>query len=983
MTRLRVRRGLGVATVLIVGCALFVFGGTARAGTAGGITGTIRDAATSEPIGLATVTIPELKRGATTDAQGHYFILNLLPGKYTVRVALLGYIPQVREGVEVFPDFNAKVDFTMTSTVLKDVQEVQVKGERPLIQKDVTTTTKFLNGDEIKNQPLRGYQEAVAQQAGVVSFNLNNLNQVSAGTEIQNSNTLIIRGGRPNEVAYYVDGFSQQDPLTGFSTTSIANDAIDEVVVQSGGFNAEYGRINSGIVNVVTREGGDRYAGSVEGQLGDYLDRRGDHTILAASLGGPITPKFKNLTFFLSGEHQNIDDRKPSFITDELFLPQQPGVFEDGVLPANDSESWATAAKMAYKLSPTKTIRVGGTYNKDDWRQFLSSYRFNLAHSPRYKDENWSAFGSWNHTVNNRSFYELRANMFSTERIRGDGIYFDDLRGYARPEGNPSFDDLALYWNGDDPATGADESHVWNDLLHRKSSYWGMAANYTNQVTQKLQLKAGGDFQRHTLRYFDHYTPTQAFDKNGNPDNVIDVDHYGYDALGNELNDGDTFTDTNGNNSYDEGEPFNDLNGNGIYDDPLDAAKHPKVASAYVQGKFEQLGLVVNAGLRWDYLTPATHALKSETLPLGPEFGGVDTTNNPTTLDPTDLEDSKVYQRLSPRLGIGFPVTDQTLLHVNYGQFFQQPNLQDLYASYTFLEYKINNGGYFVGFGNPNLKPEETTAYELGIQHTPNERSRIDATIYYKDVKDLVEIVTIRSSPNAFSSYRNTDFATIKGLDLAYTMRRTGHVSMNAAYSLSWARGTGSISQSQRTIAWTAQEPPKLATPLSFDQRHRFTLNFDYRFGAGEGPTWGGTRWLENTGINVLFNAASGTPYTPTKVYNAVTLGATFPTPTGEINSQYGPWTATADLKASKAFGIGRGQNIEAYVLVKNITNRKNVYAVYTATGSAESTNYLNTDAGQAAFSTPEDQELYHAAELNPDYFGNPRQVRFGARLSF
>jgi len=320
---------------------------------------------------------------------------------------------------------------------------------------------------------------------------------------------------------------------------------------------------------------------------------------------------------------------------------------------------------------------------------------------------------------------------------------------------------------------------------------------------------------------------------------------------------------------------------------------------------------------------------------------------------------------------------------VNYGQFFQQPNLQDLYASYTFLEYKINNGGYFVGFGNPNLKPEETTAYELGIQHTPNDRSRIDATIYYKDVKDLVEIVTIRSSPNAFSSYRNTDFATIKGLDLAYTMRRTGHVSMNAAYSLSWARGTGSISQSQRTIAWTAQEPPKLATPLSFDQRHRFTLNFDYRLGSGEGPTWGGSKWLENSGINVLFNAASGTPYTPTKVYNAVTLGAVFPTPTGEINSQYGPWTASVDLRASKGFGIGRGQNLEAYVLVKNVTNRKNIYAVYSATGSAESTNYLNTDAGQAAFSTPEDQELYHAAELNPDYFGNPRQVRFGAKLSF
>jgi len=89
------------------------------------------------------------------------------------------------------------------------------------------------------------------------------------------------------------------------------------------------------------------------------------------------------------------------------------------------------------------------------------------------------------------------------------------------------------------------------------------------------------------------------------------------------------------------------------------------------------------------------------------------------------------------------------------------------------------------------------------------------------------------------------------------------------------------------------------------------------------------------------------------------------------------------DLKASKAFGIGRSQSLEAYVLVKNITNRENVYAVYSATGSAESTNFLNSDAGQAQLDTPEKQELYRAAELNPDFFGNPRQVRFGAKLSF
>src|SRR5437773_397645 len=92
MTRPRMRRRLGVVT-FIVACAFFVFG-KSWAGTTGTISGTVTDSKTGEPIGLATVTVPELKRGATSDAQGHYYVTNLPAGKYSVRVALLGYVPQ-------------------------------------------------------------------------------------------------------------------------------------------------------------------------------------------------------------------------------------------------------------------------------------------------------------------------------------------------------------------------------------------------------------------------------------------------------------------------------------------------------------------------------------------------------------------------------------------------------------------------------------------------------------------------------------------------------------------------------------------------------------------------------------------------------------------------------------------------------------------------------------------------------------------------
>lgn len=970
MIRPRVHWVLGAvacATAAVIGL------GPAWAGTTGSISGTVRDAGTGEPVALANVSVVELKRGAVTDPQGNFFILNLPPGHYTVRAGLLGYVPQARQQVEVIQDFASRFDFALQSTVLQNVQEVVVKAERPLLQKDVTGTTKFITNEDLRNQPLRGYQDAVAQQSGVVNFKLN------IDNEAQNNNTLIIRGGRPNEVAYYVDGFSQQDPLTGVSTTAINNDAIQEIVVQTGGFNAEYGRVNSGAINVVTREGGQRYFGSLEGVFGDWFKKSKGNKIFSASLGGPILPARDKLSLYVSGERRDTEDRRPSAITGEVGDPSQPGLFTNGVLPSNASETWSTVGKITWRPSPLQTFRVGGTWNEDQWQQYLNAYRFNLAHAPRYDDNNWSVYGSWSQSLSARSFYEVKANLYTTERVRGDGRHFDDLKAYARSV-NPDFDDYyTLFFNGDSASTpGTDEGHVFDDFLHRKSSYWGAAGSYTNQVSRALQLKFGGDLQRHTLRYYNHYYPTRLYTEAGAPNNTRDVDRYGYDAFGNEMDEGDSFSDLNANGSYDSGEPFDDRNGNGIFDDPLDVPKHPKVASLYTQGKYERLGLVVNGGLRWDYLTPSTRGLRSEAYPLDPD-SSVD-----QSLGPNDLQASKVYQRLSPRIGVGFPVSDQTLLHVNYGKFFQQPNLQDLYVSYAFLEHKIQTGGYFVGFGNPNLKPEETTAYELGVTHTPTDRSRIEVTAYYKDVKDLVEITTIRSRPNAFSSYRNRDFATIKGLDMGYTLRRVGPLALSASYSLSWATGTGSVSQSQRNIAWGNSQPPKLTSPLDFDQRHKVTGNLDYRFGPGEGPIWKGRRLLENAGVNLLVNAASGTPYTPTKVYNEATLQAVATEPIAPINSRYGPWTVTFDLKASRDFRLGR-QNLGLYVWVLNLFDRDNQVTVYSSSGSAETTNFLNTEEGEAAVAANGEDyaRIYRLAERNPNLHSNPRLVRIGAKLSF
>ncbi len=925
----------------------------ALAGTTGKLSGRVVNEK-KEPLAGVNVRIDGQRLGAITDDDGNYFIIGIPAGQYVVRMNLVGYAPFVAERVEVSPDFTTTQDAQMRTEAVQ-LGEVRVEATRPLLQKDATGTTRFISSDDIQKLPTRGYRDAAALQTGIVNFARN------IDTEAQNNNTLIIRGGRPNETAYYVDGFSQQDPLTGTSSTSISNNAIEEVVVLTGGFNAEYGRIMSGAVNVVTREGADKYFGSIEAVTdnlaGSWIGAdKTDYNIYDVSLGGPLWPGYEDANFYVSAERRWQADRAPGFLSDVFKDQLATEGLAEGRKPSNSSGGQTFQGKVTWRPTEKGTLKLSALGSEDDWRQYLHAYLFDLQHAPRYYDRNKSYGATYSHVLSPRTFFNLSGNYFETMRKRGDGLAFDRLAEYYTPGGsNPTYDsDLPFFWR---------DGHVFDDYLQRRSSYYGIQGGFTSQINQHNQLKVGGDWQRHTLRYFDHFFPVQL---GGTNPNLLDWDGYGYQM--------NVFRDANNVVTRID---LEEVNGG------RDGAKHPQTWSTYVQDKFERSGVIVNGGLRFDHINVNTPALRSERFPLGVD----DTTANlsGSRLDDADLEPNKTYARISPRLGVAFPVDEKTVLRFNYGQFYQQPNLQDLYVSYRFLDYKVRSGGYFVGFGNPNLRPERTTAYEVGVQRQMGDRVRLDATAYYKDVKDLVEIQAIPSSPKSFSSYRNRDFATIKGFDLGIAMRPVNHFSGQLSYSLSFAKGTGSVSNTQRNIAWVGTEVPKQTAPLDFDQRHKISMNVDWRLGKGEGPLMGSHRWLENTGINALFNVGSGTPYTPTKVYNEVTLAAVASEPSGPVNSEYGPWSVSLDLKATREFVLGN-LKVEAFVWGLNVLDNKNPITVYTSTGSPYTTNWINTDDGQTFLANTVAKnggQLYDLAENNPNLYANPRLVRFGLRTSF
>ena len=940
------------------------------ASVTGKISGTVIDTESGEPLPGVAVSVVGTKLGALTDENGEYYILNVPVGTYTVRASLIGFAPVEFTNVGVSADLTAYTDFTLSKEALELGKTIVVKAERPLVIRDKTTSVNIVSREELQAMPVRGYDQVVGLQNSVVRMNSNvDIRQRGGRESLAMAPEINLRGGRPSEVAYYVDGFSQQDPLSGISTANINNNAIKEIKVTSGAFSAEYGHVASGIVNVVTNSGSDEYHGNFEMVSDNAASAFGydsyDQNWYSGDFSGPI-PGLEKAYFFLSGERRWMADRTPSIRTQESYEAAGLDQYfdESQRLPNNFLKGWSYQGKLDFQLKENIKLALNGNGSYDKWQEYRHyylnpDYIDQVEHSPLYEDKNLGLNAKITHTINPETFYNLSASYFLTERLRADGVVFDNYEALERELGNPEWDDQNIFREGDsmfasdfDPLIeqGSDEDtfvtyyeSYWSNFMKRKSSYIGFKGDITSQITNSHTLKFGFDFQRHTLRYFENLNATQGY-------STERVNRYGYDEFGEESDDEDFTNDT----------------------------KNPINLGIYLQDRFEWRDFVINAGVRFDYFDYKALRLINVENPFDPFAVEAD-----GTIDEEDLEDSEKFKRVSPRLGISFPISDKTQVYMNYGKFFQRPDLRRLYVGYDFLETRISAGSYYP-FASPNLEPEEITQYEFGITRQLGDLTAINVAAYYKDVSGLTQIFHQAAVPYAYDYYGNTDYGTIKGVDFNLTMRRSRNLSINIKYSLSYATGTGSYANSTFNIAWkNSQGTPKTTNPLDYDQRHSIIGMFDLRTTRGEGPMLGNIYPLENVGLNTVIQLASGTPYTPMEVYDAVSPGISVQQePTGAINSANLPWTFSVDMKLEKTFTFGNYQLVP-YVWVKNLLNTENELAVYEGTGKADISGYLGTPEGQSKAEDPEYVYRYEFAQNNPKNYANPRLIYLGLRLSF
>ncbi len=365
------------------------------------------------------------------------------------------------------------------------------------------------------------------------------------------------------------------------------------------------------------------------------------------------------------------------------------------------------------------------------------------------------------------------------------------------------------------------------------------------------------------------------------------------------------------------------------------------------------------------------------------------------TPDASAFEDYKAQINFMPRVAFSFPISEEASFFAHYDILTKRPT-----SGYRFdpFEYQFINSRNAI-ISNANLKPETTVDYELGFQQVLGRTSSLKISAFYREQRNNVQLINVfQAHPATYRTYGNRDFGTIKGLTIAYDLRRTGNIRMTANYTLQFAEGTGSDATSAAGLINAGLPNLRNIFPYSYDQRHAINLTFDYRYGSGEdynGPMLGKMRVLENTGLNIFSNIYSGSPYSNQTFITDEAIGNLNAGLDGTLNGSRLPWSYRLDLQIDRTFNLEFGSNddkkkmafLNVYVRVTNLLNQFNILNVYRATGNWDDDGYLAAASSQASIQNQIDEEAfrnYYTMKIqNPFNISSPRTIRLGIKFDF
>lgn len=385
---------------------------------------------------------------------------------------------------------------------------------------------------------------------------------------------------------------------------------------------------------------------------------------------------------------------------------------------------------------------------------------------------------------------------------------------------------------------------------------------------------------------------------------------------------------------------------------------------------------------------------------------------NEVGITSNSFKDYQPQWTIMPRVAVSFPISKTAMFFANYDVLAQRPTSGNLATidDYYFLTQRPTGT-----IANPNLRPEKTISYEVGFQQKVAKNMAVKVQTYYRELRDMIQVVPVRYAyPIDYTSFGNIDFGTVKGFIFGYELVPYGsnkNITLNANYTLQFAKATGSGSGSQAALVAAGQPNLRTIQPTGSDVRHNFAASMDFRY-SGDPGRYNGPRLKNgmpiflNAGANLILNATSGRPYSgQTNPTQAVAVGvAQRATIDGAINGNRYPWIFRMDLKVDKTFplmlgakfddegkyqkGSGKAVGINAYVWIQNLFDARNVVGVYRYTGLPDDDGWLSSAEGQqtslaTAFDQQSYTDMYNIKVNNPSNYSLPRLIRFGLAFQF
>lgn len=952
------RNRIFVVAVLVLLSIIFAF-----AGNTGKIVGRVVDEK-GEALPGAIVKVIGTNRGGVTDPDGKYTIIGVPLGSYSVEASLIGYGAVKANGLKVGADETIAQDFHLKSTTV-DVPVVEITGDR-MVNKMTTGSTKKISETDIAALPdVKDVQDVIKVQAGVVKQGVN----------------LFLRGGRANEVQYLVDGVPANSIVGNSGTTAGANadlnkfyaqqsgviggggglsvsaNAIQSVSVQTSGFDADYGNAQSGIISISTKSGGEKYTGSFQYRTDKLSNQNQNERYSSGSFGGPepvtayLLPSMGvtipgTLTFFISADMDRADGPY-NFVENSFYNPilrkAEFNGFLGGILNGlgfnfHDNQKNTFSLNSRFRYDPTKTDQVSYRYTASlsSAHDFVNTWKYRADSSNLSANISTQHALSWSHFFGANTF--MRLNFGKLETRAGN-----DVAGLLPMYYSPTFSQQDVEGNGF-YYLGSDQE--WYDALTRQYS---LRLDFNSQVHQYHLLKFGFELYYEEINSTEIQYPTAPI------------------------------TDANGDVRYppftwDSTRQRGEYPGYGLYRWNINA--FPNHGALFVQDNIEFSGLNLHVGLRYDYFDQgrsifyqdyvkawreATYGMTADWVQNVPMVSvGMN-----DSIPPTDWNIFKYYflhGNFSPRLSIGYPVTDRIVFYFNYGHFYQFPDRDQYYRDPFVLETDT-------WVGNPSLKPQRTVSYESGFEDQFTDNMSFAIRAFYKDIFDYATLVH-RTSEYV---YMNLDYASARGFEFSFTEAFTQNMSINASYSYQIAKGRSS---NPLTSAYLPDYQLPRETRLDWDQNHTVNVFAQYRVGPNEESSIFGIP-LNNYGVSLTYNFGSGFPYTPDYGVRTNSRNVYL------VNNETRPFTYTVNLSLYKSWLVMGHMDLTASVDITNLLNRKNIATGSTSAGFNQNTGKPNTFGDVDPASGVIYPYILLDSRMPPYTFDAPRQILFGLRMGW